>query len=56
MGHPPQKSGPTAGATVELEDLRAAYLKLMDWDPVTTMPNQARLEKLGLDELVKVRY
>jgi len=52
MGHPPQESGPTAGTTVEVEDLRAAYLERMEWDPEIAMPSRSRLEALGLNELV----
>ena len=52
MGYPPQESGPTAGTTVKVEDLRAAYLELMDWHPVTVMPSRVRLAALGLSDLV----
>ena len=53
MGHPPQPAGPTAGVVVDVADLRDAYLEVMDWDPVTGMPSQARLAALGLAELVQ---
>ena len=52
MGRPPLESGPTAGISVEVDELRAAYLAVMDWDPETTMPSKERLEALGLDKLV----
>ena len=51
MGHPPLETGPTAGITVEVEDVRDAYLKVMDWDPVTAKPSRERLEALGLSGL-----
>ena len=51
MGHPPQESGPTAGTTVEIEDVRDVFLELMAWDPVTAMPSPARLAALGLSEI-----
>jgi aldehyde:ferredoxin oxidoreductase len=53
MGHPPLNRGPRAGVTVEVEDVRDAYLQVMDWDPETAMPSQARLQELDLDELVQ---
>ena len=52
MGRPPLESGPTAGISVEVDELRAAYLAVMDWDPETTMPSKERLEALGLGKLV----
>jgi aldehyde:ferredoxin oxidoreductase len=52
LGRPPLEAGPTAGVTVELDELRNAYLKMMDWDPQTAMPSGARLAGLGLDALV----
>lgn len=52
MGHPPQNTGPTAGTVVEIEEELAAYLELREWDPVTGMPSDARLEELGLLGLI----
>ena len=52
MGNPPQRSGPIAGASVDVADLRAAYVQRMDWDPDTGAPSVARLEALGLSDLV----
>jgi len=52
MGRPPLKKGPRAGVTVEIEELLAAYLERMAWDPVTGVPDDNRLEELGLGELV----
>ena len=52
LGRPPLESGPTAGVTVELDELRSAYLRIMDWDPKTAMPSGARLARLALDGLV----
>ncbi len=52
MGRPPLRTGPTAGVTVEIDDLRDAYLKVMAWDPETAMPSSERLEQLGLSGLV----
>ena len=52
MGRPPLETGPRAGVTVEIDDVRDAYLKFLDWDSVTAMPSQERLAELGLGELV----
>lgn len=52
MGRPPQETGPTAGTTVKVEDLLAAYLEHMAWDSVTAMPGRARLAALGLSDLM----
>jgi aldehyde:ferredoxin oxidoreductase len=52
MGRPPQEKGPTAGVTVDVDELRAAYLELLEWHPVTAMPSRSRLAALGLGELV----
>jgi aldehyde:ferredoxin oxidoreductase len=49
MGHPPLKSGRTAGVTVQVEDLRDAYLDHMGWDTTTAIPSTGRLAALGLD-------
>jgi aldehyde:ferredoxin oxidoreductase len=51
MGRPPLDRGPRAGVTVEIDDVRDAYLKFMDWDPVTAQPSEERLDKLGLGAL-----
>jgi aldehyde:ferredoxin oxidoreductase len=51
MGRPPLETGPRAGVTVEIDDVRDAYLEFMDWDPVTAMPSEERLDKLGLGGL-----
>jgi aldehyde:ferredoxin oxidoreductase len=55
MGDPPLATGPTAGVTVDMTDLRDAYLKLMEWDAETAMPSSYRLEALGLSDLIGVR-
>jgi aldehyde:ferredoxin oxidoreductase len=53
LGHPPLEAGPTAGVTVEVEDLRREYLRVMSWDPETAMPSVERLESLGLADFAK---
>jgi aldehyde:ferredoxin oxidoreductase len=51
LGHPPLAKGPNEGKTVDVEELRRAYLEVMDWDPVTARPSEARLAALGLEDL-----
>jgi hypothetical protein len=53
LGRPPLESGPNANVVVQPEGWRDAYLELMEWDPVTTMPSRTRLAMLGLDALVQ---
>jgi aldehyde:ferredoxin oxidoreductase len=52
MGKPPLRTGPTAGVSVEIDDLRDAYLEVMAWDAETAKPSRERLEELGLSDLV----
>jgi aldehyde:ferredoxin oxidoreductase len=52
MGRPPLEAGPRAGVTVDVSDLRDAYLATMDWDPVTALPSRERLAALGLGDLI----
>jgi aldehyde:ferredoxin oxidoreductase len=51
LGRPPLEAGPTAGRTVDVDGLRAEYLALLGWDPVTALPERARLAALGLTGL-----
>jgi aldehyde:ferredoxin oxidoreductase len=51
MGKPALDHGPRAGVTVDVDELRRAYLERMDWDPNTAMPSRERLAALGLDKL-----
>ena len=52
LGRPPQERGPTAGVTVEVENLLKAYLEVMEWDSATAIPSPTRLTQLGLSDLV----
>ncbi len=52
MGHPPLQSGPTAGISLNLDDLRTEYLNVMAWDHITAQPSQERLEALGMGDLI----
>lgn len=53
IGQPPLGKGPVGQVTVDLEANEVAYLKAFDWDPQTTVPSAARLESLGLGDVVK---
>jgi len=52
IGVPPLTEGRSAGVTVDARALVQDYLRFMDWDEETTVPGQAKLEQLGLAELV----
>ena len=47
---PPLKSGPTAGFTVDIDTLVREHLEEMDWDQVTAVPSQDKLDALGLGD------
>ncbi|MCU0605552.1 MAG: aldehyde ferredoxin oxidoreductase C-terminal domain-containing protein, partial [Desulfobacterales bacterium] len=53
-GRPPQKEGPLAGVTIEVDSLAREYRQAMGWDGDTGVPAKETLEKLGLAELVAV--
>ncbi len=54
-GIPPQKDGPLAGVTIDIESLAREYDKAMGWDPATRVPSSATLERLRLGDLVEGR-
>jgi aldehyde:ferredoxin oxidoreductase len=51
-GLPPQKDGPTAGVTIDIDNLAREYRQAMGWDPVSGKPHKSTLEKLGIAQLV----
>jgi aldehyde:ferredoxin oxidoreductase len=53
IGHPPQKAGPLAGITANIESQISANLTALDWDPVSTTPSQNKLLELGLDDVAR---
>jgi aldehyde:ferredoxin oxidoreductase len=53
VGRPPQKEGPVAGVTLDIDNLAREYRQAMGWDPHSGRPDAATLEKLGLTELIK---
>ncbi len=52
-GRPPQADGPTAGVTVDVDNLAREFRTAMGWDAQTGVPTAATLKSLGLSELVK---
>jgi aldehyde:ferredoxin oxidoreductase len=52
-GQPPQKEGPLAGVTADLDAQVYWNLGAMDWDRVTTKPSRERLLELGLDDIAR---
>jgi aldehyde:ferredoxin oxidoreductase len=53
VGKPPQKAGPLAGATADIEAQVYWNLGALDWDRVTTKPSRRKLLELGLDDVAK---
>ena len=52
VGLPPQKEGPVAGVTIDVDNLAREYRQAMGWDPDSGQPQQSTLDKLGLTQLV----
>jgi aldehyde:ferredoxin oxidoreductase len=53
IGRPPQKEGPLAGVTIDVDSLAREYLEAMGWHPETGIPEETTLKQLGLEELVR---
>jgi aldehyde:ferredoxin oxidoreductase len=51
-----QKAGPLEGVTIDTETLEVEFLKEAGWDPETCVPSAAKLQQLGLDDLVPVLH
>jgi len=52
VGDPPLTEGPLKGVTVDYKAQIREYLKLVDWDLKTTIPSEAALRALGLEDLI----
>ncbi|MGI8553476.1 MAG: aldehyde ferredoxin oxidoreductase family protein [Dehalococcoidia bacterium] len=48
--------GPNQQITLETETLEREFLKEADWDPETAKPSAAKLQELGLEDLVPVLH
>ncbi len=53
VGRPPQKEGPLAGISQDIEAQAYWNLGALDWDPVTTRPSRKKLLELGLDDVAQ---
>jgi aldehyde:ferredoxin oxidoreductase len=53
VGLPPKAEGPVAGVTIDIARMSQEYWKAMGWDPVTGIPSDATIDRLGLTELVR---
>ena len=53
IGKPPQKEGPLAGVTADLEAQVYWCLGALDWDRVTTKPSRNKLLSLGLKDVAE---
>jgi aldehyde:ferredoxin oxidoreductase len=51
IGRPPQKEGPLAGSSPDIEAETWWNLGALDWDRVTTKPNRNKLLALGMDDI-----
>ena len=56
IGIPPQKEGPLAGVTADIEAQVYWNLGALDWDRKTTKPSKEKLLDLGLEDVVKDLY
>jgi aldehyde:ferredoxin oxidoreductase len=53
IGRPPQKEGPLAGVSADLEVQAYWNLGYLDWDPETNIPSRKKLLELGLDDIAE---
>jgi len=52
-GRPPQKEGPLAGVSLDIEAEAWWYLGTLDWDRITTKPSKNKLLELGLNDIAE---
>lgn len=52
LGRPALTGGPLAGVTIDEEAQLKDYLAAMDWDLATAKPSRAKLQQLGLNDVV----
>jgi aldehyde:ferredoxin oxidoreductase len=53
VGRPPQKEGPLAGVSLDLEAQSYWNLGALDWDRVSTKPSKNKLLSLGMDDIAE---
>jgi aldehyde:ferredoxin oxidoreductase len=52
-GRPPQKDGPVADVTLDIDNLAHEYRQAMGWDTESGRAQESTLKKLGLTQLIK---
>jgi aldehyde:ferredoxin oxidoreductase len=55
-GRPPQKKGPLAGKSADIEAQIYWSLGKLDWDRITTIPSKRKLLELGMDDIAQDFY
>jgi len=53
LGRPPQKEGPLAGVTMDLEAQSYWNLGALDWDRVSTKPSRSKLLSLEMNDIAE---
>ncbi len=56
FGNPPQKEGPLAGISCNIDAQQYWNLGALDWDMTTTKPSRKKLKALGLSDVSKDIY
>jgi len=56
IGVPPLDAGPHKGVTLDVDTMKKHFFDAFAWDLQTGKPSKERLEKLGLNEVVKDIY
>jgi aldehyde:ferredoxin oxidoreductase len=56
IGQPPQKEGPVAGVSIDVDQLGANLFAMVGWDRETGKPTLGSLKKLGLDDVARDLY
>jgi aldehyde:ferredoxin oxidoreductase len=55
-GHPPLDKGPAKGVSLDVDAMARAYYDAMGWDLSSGLPDPARLERLGLHEVIEALH
>ena len=53
-GHPPLDKGPAKGVSLDVDAMARAYYEAMGWELASGLPDPARLERLGLPDVMEV--
>ena len=56
LGIPPLKGGPTEGFTVDSELILSEYLDAMNWSHEDGRPSKAKLDELGMADIIRDLY